>query len=280
MLFHAEEKTVRIPGGEVTYVAFGSGEKPLVIIPGLSLRPIHGSALPLAWMYRLFCPEYRVYVIDKRADVPKGCTISGLAYDMAETMRAIGIPRAAVVGISQGGMIAQYLAVQSPEMVDRLVLGVTLSRTNDTVRAILGKWIEDAAQGDFESIVQDMLDKMYSPQYVRKYGRLFPAVLRLVKLDEMERFIRLAESCLTCDIYERLPEIRCPVLVLGGQEDRIVTARASAEIAEKIGCPVYLYEGLGHSAYEEAKDFNQRIYDFLRQAPAGPDGRREGNLST
>ena len=103
-------------------------------------------------------------MIDKRADVPKGCTISGLAYDMAETMRAIGIPRAAVVGISQGGMIAQYLAVQSPEMVDRLVLGVTLSRTNDTVRAILGKWIEDAAQGDFCDVLRRCRKVMYAAQ--------------------------------------------------------------------------------------------------------------------
>ena len=41
--------------------------------------------------------------------------------------------------------------------------------------------------------------------------------------------------------------------------------KRSVEMAEKLGCPVYLYEGLGHSAYEEAKDFNSRILAFLQE---------------
>ena len=54
-------------------------------------------------------------------------------------------------------------------------------------------------------------------------------------------------------------------LVLGAAEDKIVTAKASEEIAERIGCPIHIYEDLGHAAYEEAPDFNKRIYDFLMQ---------------
>ena len=58
--------------------------------------------------------------------------------------------------------------------------------------------------------------------------------------------------------------MKCPVLVLGGEDDKIVTGEASTEIAEKLGCECYLYPGLGHGAYEEdAKDFNQRVYDFF-----------------
>ena len=52
-------------------------------------------------------------------------------------------------------------------------------------------------------------------------------------------------------------------LVLGGLDDKIVGAESSFEIAEKLGCEIYMYEELGHSAYEEAKDFNQRIFDFF-----------------
>ena len=88
--------------------------------------------------------------------------------------------------------------------------------------------------------------------------------MKTAKLVDPERFIQLAKACLTCDAYGRLNEIQSPVLVLGGKEDKIVTARASEEIAEKLSCPIYMYDGLGHSAYEEGKDFNQRIYDFLK----------------
>ena len=39
----------------------------------------------------------------------------------------------------------------------------------------------------------------------------------------------------------------------------------SEKIAEKLQCEIYMYEELGHAAYEEAKDFNKRIYRFLQK---------------
>ena len=107
MLYNAREETIHISGSSVTCAVFGKGTKPLVIIPGLSLRSVHGNALPLAWMYRIFCDEYRVYVIDRKEDLPEVCTASGLADDVAEVMHQAGIGKADVIGISQGGMIAQ-----------------------------------------------------------------------------------------------------------------------------------------------------------------------------
>ena len=78
------------------------------------------------------------------------------------------------------------------------------------------------------------------------------------------RFIALAEACLTCGSYPELYKITCPVLVLGGVEDRVLTGRASEEIAEKLGCEIHMYENLGHAAYDEAPDFNRRVLAFLR----------------
>ncbi|MBQ6374454.1 MAG: alpha/beta hydrolase [Clostridia bacterium] len=268
MLFHAKESTIQVSGSRMTYVSFGSGSAPLVMIPGLSLRSIHGSALPLAWMFRILSRDHKVYVLDKREAVPEGCRIVDLANDAAEAMHQLGIGRADVIGISLGGMIAQQLALDHPGIVRHLVLGVTLSRPNDTLRAVIGKWVRDASDGDLRAIVPDMMKKMYSDRYLRKYRWLFPIALKTAKLDDPERFIRLAKACLTCDTYDRLDQLRCPVLVLGGADDRIVTAKASEEIADRIGCQIHMYEGLGHAAYEEAGDFDRRIFDFLKNDPA------------
>ena len=51
---------------------------------------------------------------------------------------------------------------------------------------------------------------------------------------------------------------------MGGKKDKVVTGEASVEIAEKLGCEIHMYDDLGHASYEEAKDFNKRVYDFLR----------------
>jgi pimeloyl-ACP methyl ester carboxylesterase len=104
---------------------------------------------------------------------------------------------------------------------------------------------------------------MYSERYVKRYGSMLPLLAKLSKPKNEARFIRLAKACLTCDTYESLGNIACPTLVLGGEDDKIVTGAASLEIAEKLGCDVHMYAGLGHSAYEEATDFNLRIKNFF-----------------
>ena len=87
---------------------------------------------------------------------------------------------------------------------------------------------------------------------------------RVGRAKAFTRFIRLAKACLTCDTYPELRKITCPVFVMGGREDKVLTGRASEEIAGALGCGVKLYDGLGHAAYEEAPDFNRQVLCFLR----------------
>ena len=68
------------------------------------------------------------------------------------------------------------------------------------------------------------------------------------------------------NLYEKLDKIQCPVLVVGAREDKVVTGEASEEIARKLGCELYMYDDMGHGVYQEMeKDFNQRIYNFLKK---------------
>ena len=92
-----------------------------------------------------------------------------------------------------------------------------------------------------------------------------PLLTILQKPNDAGRFIALAKSCLTCNAYEELDKIKCPIFVIGGKQDKVVTGEASEEIAEKASCEIYMYENLGHAAYEEAKDFNSRVYQFLQE---------------
>lgn len=53
-------------------------------------------------------------------------------------------------------------------------------------------------------------------------------------------------------------------LVIGGAEDKTAGIRASYELHERIhGSQLHVYQDLGHAAYEEAKDFNERVFAFL-----------------
>ena len=265
MLYNAKELKLTASGMQFDYIRFGNGKKTLIMIQGLNTRGIKGAALSLAYMYRIFAKEYTVYLFDRRPVVYDGITVRDMAADIASAMDALGLKNADVFGTSQGGMIAQYLAIDRPDLVRKLVLAATLSRNNDTVKQVVGDWIEMAERGDMKRFVLDMAEKMYSETYVRKYRPLMPLLTILQKPKDVKRFVILAKACLTCDTYDILDKIKCPTLVIGGKQDKVVSGAASEEIAEKLGCALHMYENLGHAAYEEAQDFNQMVYDFLSE---------------
>ena len=263
--YYAKESKLNIANMQFDYITFGSGAKPLIMIQGLNTRSIKGAAFSLAYMYRIFAKDYTVYLFDRRSTVHDGITVRDMASDIAMAMDALGIRNADVFGVSQGGMIAQYLALDRPDLVNKLVLAVTLSKNNETVTQVIHGWIDMAEQGAMKQLVADMAEKMYSKAYVKRYRLLMPLLTVLQKPRDVNRFVILAKSCLTCDTYECLIEIKCPTLVVGGGQDKVVGGAAAKEIAEKMGCRLHTYDHLGHAAYEEAKDFNQIVYDFLRE---------------
>lgn len=264
MLYHAKEQTLTLADLEMDYITFGCGTKPLIMIQGLSTRSVKGTALSLAWMYRIFVKDYKVYLFDRRKNIRGNITVRELASDIALAMDALGLTNADVFGVSQGGMIAQHLAIDRPDLVRKLVLAVTLSRNNETVVKVVQNWITLTEQEDWKALVSDMAEKMYSSAYVKRYKPFMPLLTLLQTPKDVPRFITLAKACLTCESYGELDQIRCPVLVLGGAQDKVVTGEASAEMAQKLGCEIHLYEDLGHATYEEAKDFNHRVYNFFK----------------
>lgn len=260
-----KEFKINTPRFSANCIRFGKGKKTLVLISGLNVRDVKGRmvAIGLAYAYRSFAKDYTVYVFDRREDLPDRFSLEEIAEDIADCMKELKLDHADIFGVSQGGMIAQYLALDHPELVDKLVLGVTASRVNETMKAFIERWCDMAKAGNILDVMKDYFYSSYSDKYLKKYASLIPTAIKAIHPMSAARFITLAESCLTCDTYERLPDIHCPVLVLGGGKDKLVTIQATLEIAEKIGCEPVIYEEYGHSAYEEAPDFNQRVLSFL-----------------
>ena len=265
MLYNAKEGVLELEGKRLCYISFGKGEKTLIMIQGLNTRSVKGMALPLAFMYRIFAKKYTVYLFDRRENVDENITVDDFAADTAEAIDKLGLKNADVLGVSEGGMIAQRIAIDRPDLVRRLVLAVTLSRNNETVESVINSWVEMTKAREWKKLVRDMAEKMYSDAYVKRYKLMMPLLTLLQKPKDAQRFISLARSCLTCNTYGELEKIQCPTLVIGGAQDKIVGAEASREIAERLGCQIFMYDGLGHAAYEEAKDFNKRVYEFFNE---------------
>lgn len=100
-----------------------------------------------------------------------------MADDVAFMMEQLHLRTADVFGMSQGGMIAQYLAINYSHLMRKLVLGVTASGQNGVMEKVICDWIKMAEQCNYGTLVMDMLKKCIRKPIRRSidgYSRFFP----------------------------------------------------------------------------------------------------------
>ena len=258
--------SVTVGSAQMDYARFGNGPKAVAILPGLSdgLVTVRGKACLLARPYQAYFQDFMIYMFSRKDPLPEVCSIREMAADQAEALRILGVDRACVLGVSEGGMIAQYLAGDHPELVERLALAVTAPYANETAQRFVKRLIEDARRGDHKAIMVDSAEAAYSEKKLKSYRRLYPLLGLIGKPKDYRRFLSNANAILRFDARDVLKEIRCPTLILGGEEDKTVGPEGSKELHAALpGSILHMYPGLGHAAYEEAPDFNLRVFGFF-----------------
>ncbi len=256
--------TVEFGDNEMDYTVFGSGKKNFIILPGLSIHSVMGSAEAVAQAFEDYTSEYTVYMFDRPKNMSEGYTVKQIAEDTANAMKELNIESADIFGASQGGMIAQYIAIDHPELVNKMILGSTLSKPNDTFVGVVNEWIKLASEKDEDGLLASFVDNVYSEGTLDAYRDTLIETNKGITDEEYERFLIQANACLTFDCYEELPSIQSEVLVLGCEGDKVVTVEGSKEIVDVLDCEIYLYDdSYGHGVYDEAPDYRQRCLDFL-----------------
>lgn len=206
---------------------------------------------------------YAVYLFSRKNKMPDGYTIGGMADDQVQAMKTLGIERACVLGVSQGGMIAQAIAIRHPEAVEKLILAVTAPSASDVAKSVVSGWIDMAKRGDHVALMMDTAEKMYSKPYLAKRGKLFSRLAGLTKPSSYERFLKNAYAILDFDVSSELARIQAPTLILAGSDDKTVGNDAARSLHSGIaGSELYVYDGLGHGVFDEAKDFYDRVLAF------------------
>jgi 3-oxoadipate enol-lactonase len=226
--------TINANGIHMYYEVQGTGE-PLVVINSLGIEMEEFSAVtkPLK-------TEYKVLTFDNRgsgrSDKPDGpYSIPMMAQDSAEVMQAAGFNNASVVGISLGGRIALELALQHPEMVNKLVLVSTGAR-------IQHSWARSL-------LTHTPLQFIYRGKYPQpRYA-----------------FIRQREASANYDATARLSEIKNPTLIMHGRRDKVAPLAVAEELHNEIrGSKLLLFKG-GHLFFllREPQRFISSLSDFL-----------------
>lgn len=264
-MFNIKEGQIPIENTHIEYVAFGEGTEILVMIPGLGdgLKTVKGTGFLLSRLYKPFAKRYRVYVFSRRTELPKGFTTRDMASDLNQCLEKLSLEKVNLLGISQGGMISQYFAIDYPKKLQKLILAVTLSRPNEISKQVIKEWIEMAEKSQFKALTIDTMEKTYVGKRLKRYRLLYPIAGLFGKPKSIERFLIQAKACLEHNAYDELNKIMCRTLVVAGKKDQIVGWKASIEIDKQLkNSDLIMYPELGHGVADK-KVFINDVIEFI-----------------
>jgi pimeloyl-ACP methyl ester carboxylesterase len=271
----------RIQAGaiELNYETYGEGEPLLLIMgfgaPGAAWLPI----LPLL-------PGFKSIYFDNRgtgkSDQPAdGYTIPQMADDASDLLNALGIARAKVFGISMGGMIAQELTIRHPEQVERVVLGCTTPGGPNAVRPsddLIDRLIAGIDLFNAENIdpALDMIMPLLFPEdFIAAHPELRSFMAAGFKMGEptpRATLERTRAGVIDFDASDRLDRIKCPVLIVHGDQDVLVPFENVALMQARMPqAEVVRVPNAGHSfAAADPIGIHKKITDWLKGG-ATPD---------
>jgi pimeloyl-ACP methyl ester carboxylesterase len=247
------------------YVRIDGGPRNLVIFEGLNFNHKPPTGIQLRMIissYRVFSSHFTIYYVGRKPGLPAGYTIKDMADDYAVMIKnEMNVP-VDTMGLSTGGPIAQQLTVDHPEIVRHLVLastGYALSVSGATAQRKVSEFVR---QGKYRSAAVTMAALMSSGMK----RPIMKAIFWMMGAYMFRSYYGLSDGLIELEaedkfnFKERLPEIKIPTLVIGGENDRFYPI---AETGAKIlSARVIIYPNAGHMISMNHR-FNQDILAYL-----------------
>jgi pimeloyl-ACP methyl ester carboxylesterase len=249
------------------YARIGTGERTIVIFDGLdfSHKPPQGMELLMSgYLKKLVAAGYTVFQVRRKPDLPRGYSMKQMADDYAVMIKEELHYPLDIMGLSTGGSIAFYFAADYPQLVEKLILASSGYRLNEKGKALQLEVAALARAGKTRAASSKMMEGMgegFSNYITRIMMWLFAGVLipggktadGLVEIEAEDNH----------NFRERLAEIKCPTLVIGGDKDFFYGP--IEDTAKGIpGSKLVLYKGVGHGALMK-KEFAADILSFLQR---------------
>lgn len=274
----------KINGQWIHYEDTGRGTMPVVLAHGLLM-----DGEMFAPQLSLLSPDWRIITWDARGHGETENTRDPFTYwDLADDLKGLldhlGIQKAVIGGMSQGGFIALRFALQHPERVSALMLLGTQAGSEDpdkvaTYRAMLEVWETDGLNDQLaETIAAIILGNDWPGRHawITKWRQKPRSLLR-------QAFEALAGRD---DIHDRLGEIKAPTLVIHGTADAAIDIEEAERLCSELAnCQqLVAIEGGGHASnLTHPEQVNKAVQQFLRGLAAGAyrgaERRGEGRRS-
>jgi 3-oxoadipate enol-lactonase len=219
--------------------------------------------------------EYRAIAYDLRAmgrsEAPghRGVVFTNEdhADDLGALLDLLDIDQAAFVGHAFGGMVAMRLAIDHPDRVRAMVIVDTAAKMEGTTLASLPGWAKTVEREGMGPLVDETMARWFIPRIHRDQPETIQFYADMVASNPPMGYAANCRGIPSYDIGSEIGRIRCPTLIVGGNEDRSVSIAAKAALANGIpGARLAVVADASHTVPEEQpSEFNRIALEFLRQ---------------
>ena len=223
----------------------------------------------------LLTKRFKVLRFDTRghgqSDAPDAdYTLDQMADDVHGLLTGLGITKTHWMGLSMGGMIGQAYALKHPGMFASMVLADTTSRRPPNAAAMWGERMQIARTKGMEGLVEPTLARWFTDAYRPAHPDVMAKIGKVIRNTPAAGYAGCCAAIAQIDFTERLKEIKCPVLVLVGDQDHGTPVAMSEQIRDNLpGAKMQVIANASHiSNVEQAEVFNQAIDTFLKGAGA------------
>jgi 3-oxoadipate enol-lactonase len=214
--------------------------------------------------------RYRVLRYDTRGhgqtSAPGGAySLEQLADDLKGLLDGLGIAATHFVGLSMGGMIGQVFALKYPAMVQSLALCDTTSRYAPGAAATWDERIKTVSAKGMEPMVGPTLERWFTAPFRARRPDLMDRVGAMIRATPAAGYVGCCHALPRINATERLRDVRCPALVIVGEEDPGTPVEMAREIQAALPAAelAVLCRASHLSNVEQPEEFNRALAGFL-----------------
>lgn len=188
------------------------------------------------------------------------------ADDLKCLLDELDIDQTALVGLSHGARVALALSDLRPDLVTRLVLCSTSTRSTFRANTVVRSWYEILRRHSLDAMVWAAVPAVFGGRYLRDNTKVLERIVKtIVRRNNTEALRTHLEAMQHYPpLLRTLKKSPFLVLVVTGEDDPLVTHEGAEEIARICGGRHVEISGVGHSVPAEAPErFIQMVLDFL-----------------
>lgn len=192
-------------------------------------------------------------------------TMKELAEDAIALFDEQGIERVIWVGVSLGAMIGQVVALERPDLIERLVLADTTSGYPPAVKASWNERIAHVQHDGMNGVVDGTLSRWFTEGFGIKHPEKLAQIREMILQADPAGFIGCGHAIRDFDVKSETHRISCPTLVMVGEHDQATPPDMARGIAASIpGAKFVSIPGAAHqAAVEQPAFFNAELAKFL-----------------